>query len=276
MPTVIHLRAETKPLERRSPRTFSNLPSITALYVYITNKILIVSPKTAKALLEAGFVIHVERSPDRIYKDDEYKAVGAEIVPTGSWVNAPLEHIILGLKELPISGGPLSHTTIHFQHAFKGQDGAAEVLTRYARGGGTLYDLEFLTNENGQRVAAFSYWAGYSGAAIAYISWAHQILNPETVQGPLPIFESAPALANHVKSILGAAVSANKRHPRIIVIGALGRCGKGVIDFCRTVDIPEESILKWDMAETSHGGPFKEIAESDIVRFDLLKSLGGC
>jgi saccharopine dehydrogenase (NAD+, L-lysine-forming) len=234
-----------------------------------------VSPKTAKALLQAGFVIYVEQSPDRIYKDEEFKAVGAEIVPTGSWMNAPQEHIILGLKELPISGGPLSHTMIHFQHAFKGQLGAAEALSRFARGGGTLYDLEFLT-ENGRRVAAFSYWAGYAGAAIAFLSWAHQIHNPETVQGSVPIFDSAPALVNHVKSILEAAASTNRRHPRIIVIGALGRCGKGAIDLCRTVGIPEESILKWDMAETSRGGPFQEITESDIVRIYPLKSLGGC
>ena len=33
-------------------------------------------------------------------------------------------------------------------------------------GGGTLYDLEYLTDETGPpRVAAFGYWAGYAGAA---------------------------------------------------------------------------------------------------------------
>lgn len=28
--------------------------------------------------------------------------------------------------------------------------------------------------------------------------------------------------------------------------------------------IPDEQILKWDLAETAVGGPFKEIHESDI------------
>lgn len=59
-------------------------------------------------------------------------------------------------------------------------------------------------------------------------------------------------------------VKNNGKAPRVIVIGALGRCGKGAVDFCREVGIPEESIIKWDMAETAVGGPFKEITESDI------------
>jgi saccharopine dehydrogenase (NAD+, L-lysine-forming) len=128
-----------------------------------------------------------------------------------------------------------------------------------------LYDLEFLTDEDGRRVAAFGYWAGYAGAAIAVLSWAHQQLHPETAQGPVPVFDSAPALAHHVKSTMESSLCANDgRYPRIIVIGALGRCGKGAVDFCLTIGIPEESILKWDLAETSHGGPFSEVVESDI------------
>lgn len=63
-----------------------------------------VSPETAKALIDAGYVVRVEESPDRIYKTDEFKAIGAEIVPTGSWVNAPLDDVILGLKEIDPDG----------------------------------------------------------------------------------------------------------------------------------------------------------------------------
>ena len=59
-----------------------------------------VSPQTAKALIDAGYIVRVEDPSDRIYKIDEFKAVGAEIVPAGSWVNAPKDHVILGLKEI--------------------------------------------------------------------------------------------------------------------------------------------------------------------------------
>lgn len=54
--------------------------------------------------MSAGYVVRVEASPDRIYHDDEFSAAGAEIVTAGSWVEAPLDNIILGLKELPADG----------------------------------------------------------------------------------------------------------------------------------------------------------------------------
>ncbi|MBE3049786.1 saccharopine dehydrogenase, partial [Candidatus Bathyarchaeota archaeon] len=72
-------------------------------------------------------------------------------------------------------------------------------------------------------------------------------------------------LTSHIKAALAAPVQANGgQPPRVIVIGALGRCGKGAVDFCTDAGIPESSILKWDMAETSRGGPFPEVAGSDI------------
>ncbi|KAI1495291.1 Saccharopine dehydrogenase [Biscogniauxia mediterranea] len=243
MSKIIHLRAETKPFERRSP----------------------LSPETAKALIEAGYRVRVERSPERIYNDDEFEAVGAELVPAGSWLNAPREDIILGLKELPDEDIPLPHTYIHFQHIFKKQHGWAPSLSRFARGGGTLYDLEFLTDENGRRVAAFGYWAGYAGAALALLSWAHQVLHPGVVQGPVPAFDNAQVLVQHIKSAIEPAIRANGgKLPQVVVIGALGRCGKGAIDFCLAAGLGHESIIKMDMAETARGGPFSEITESDI------------
>lgn len=222
------------------------------------------SPTSAKALLDAGYTVRVEESADRIYRDDEFAAAGAELIPAGSWLKAPKEDVILGLKELPEDDIPFPNPYIHFQHCFKKQSGWASSLSRFSRGGGTLYDLEFLTNPDGRRLAAFGYWAGYAGAGIAIMSWAHQITNPGKPQGPVPSFDSAPALTSHVKAALEAPVRAEGRPPRVIVIGALGRCGKGAVDFCLDAGIPEESILKWDMAETSRGGPFPEVAESDI------------
>ncbi|KAI0398213.1 saccharopine dehydrogenase [Xylariaceae sp. FL0594] len=245
MSTVIHLRAETKPFERRSP----------------------LSPETAKALIDAGYVVRVEEAPDRIYKDSEFKDVGAEIVPAGSWVNAPVDGtIILGLKELPADGSPLPHTYIHFAHCFKKQDGWATELSRFAKANGLLYDLEFLVDERGARVAAFGFSAGYAGAALALLSWSHQLLNPGVPQGAVPAFDSASALIEHVKSSVEKALPLNNGQlPRLMIIGALGRCGKGAAKCLADAGIPENSILKWDLAETKRGGPFSEISDVDIL-----------
>lgn len=62
------------------------------------------TPSTVKALLEAGYKVNVERSPGRIFDDNEFEAVGATLVPEGYWVDAPKDAIILDLKELPESG----------------------------------------------------------------------------------------------------------------------------------------------------------------------------
>ncbi len=48
-------------------------------------------------------------------------------------------------------------------------------LRSFARGGGTLLDLEFLQDEKGRRLAAFGYHAGFAGAALALENWAWQL-----------------------------------------------------------------------------------------------------
>lgn len=60
-----------------------------------------VTPATVRKLLDKGFIVNVETSPVRIFEDKEFEDVGATMVPTGSWPNAPQDHIIIGLKELP-------------------------------------------------------------------------------------------------------------------------------------------------------------------------------
>jgi len=53
--------------------------------------------------------------------------------------------------------------------------------------------------------------------------------------------------------------------PRIIVIGALGRCGRGAVEMAYKIGIPKSAIAEWDLDETKAGGPFKEILEYDIL-----------
>ena len=77
------------------------------------------TPSTAKALLDAGYTVKVERSPERIFDDNEFEAVGATLVDEGSWVRAPAEEIIIGLKELPDEPAELPHVHVQFAHVYK-------------------------------------------------------------------------------------------------------------------------------------------------------------
>ena len=81
---------------------------------------------------------------------------------------------IIGLKDLPESTDPLPHTHIQFAHCFKNQEGWSSILSRFHRGGGILYDLEFLNDASGRRVAAFGFHAGFAGAAVALLAFASQ------------------------------------------------------------------------------------------------------
>ncbi|KAL8857386.1 MAG: hypothetical protein Q9178_006013 [Gyalolechia marmorata] len=250
--TTLHLRSETKYLERRTALT----------------------PTSAKALIDSGYKINVERSTGRVFRDEEYQAAGAHLVPGGTWPSAPRDHIIVGLKELPKDDALLIHDHIHFGHCYKRQENWDGYLSRFALGGGVLYDIEFLTHPPatpgtlGKRVAAFGYYAGFAGAAIALLAWAHQLIKPTT---PLPSvmpsdYPSQSHLEKAIKQALEHAIPINdSQPPRVIVIGALGRCGTGAVECCRAVDvIPDSFIEKWDMDETEAGGPFCEIVGSDI------------
>lgn len=244
-PVIIHLRAETKPLEARAALT----------------------PTTTKELIDAGFKVYVEEAPQSTFKSEEYEAIGATIVPEGSWKQAPKDRIILGLKELPENETfPLVHEHIQFAHCYKDQAGWKDVLGRFPAGNGTLYDLEFLEDDNGRRVAAFGFYAGFAGAAIGVLDWAFKQTHSDdqNLPGVTP-YPNEDALIADVKEQLSAALKkTGGKYPTGLVIGALGRCGSGAIDFFKKVGIPDENVKKWDMAETAPGGPFTEIVDSDI------------
>jgi len=151
-----------------------------------------------------------------------------------------------------------------FAHCYKQQGGWEKVLSRWSRGGGTLLDLEFLTDPNGRRVAAFGYHAGFAGCALALKVWAWQKRTGGTGEDHPAVtpYPNETALLKEVKEQLAAAVELNGgKYPQVIVIGALGRCGSGAVDAAIKAGVPADRILKWDMAETASGGPFPEILE---------------
>ena len=210
------------------------------------------TPDGACTLIEKGIRVSVEDSQSRIIPTADYAKVGCTIVAENTWPGAPKDAIIFGLKELPEDGTPLIHRHIMFGHAFKGQHSGKALLQRFQAGGGTLYDLEYLTDAAGRRVAAFGYWAGYAGAAVSVIAWLAQ--QKGKTCGSVAAYPNKDALLHDLYNAM-QGVSAS---PNAIVIGALGRVGTGAADLCDHLNIP---VTKWDMAETSTGGPFPEILD---------------
>jgi saccharopine dehydrogenase (NAD+, L-lysine-forming) len=225
-----------------------------------------ITPSGVRDLLDAGMTVTVERSTARIVPDADYADLGIAMPPAGSWRQAPDEAIIFGLKELPDDEAPLTHRHIMFGHAFKGQPAGRRLLHRFRAGGGTLLDLEYLTDEAGRRVAAFGYWAGYAGAAVCLKAWAAQRQN--RLLGPVKAVPSATHLLTELQSDL---VACGAHRPTAIVIGAQGRVGSGVIDLCTAMGVP---TTRWDMAETASGGPFPEVLQHDLFFNCVLAAPG--
>lgn len=250
----ILLRAEQKPFEHRS-----------------------FSPAVIGALVQAGYPVSVERSPadpnyKRIFNDDEYEAVGATLVPSGVWPDAAPGTLIVGLKELPEEDFALKNSHLTFAHCYKGQGGADKVLSRFPRGGSVLYDLEFLVDEVGRRVSAFGYYAGFTGAALGVKTWAWQLSHPGEKLPPVASFTDGRGyylnedeLVEQMRADVAAGEKALGRKPTAMVLGALGRCGRGACDLFIKAGLPEENITRWDLAETKdRQGPYEEIAQHDI------------
>lgn len=229
------LRAETKPDEQRTALT----------------------PNGAKSLVNAGFKVTIECGSQSIFDQQLYRESGVEFSQAGSWVDAPKDAIILGLKELPEATFPLIHQHIYFAHAYKEQSGWQALLSRFKSGGGQLFDLEYLVDENQRRIAAFGYWAGFSGAALAVLAWANQ------QQGTSPALTDIGSYTDkqHLLTEISQTLAHGENKPKILVIGAKGRSGSGAVDLAKALSL---DVVEWDLAETQKGGPFAEINQHDI------------
>jgi saccharopine dehydrogenase (NAD+, L-lysine forming) len=227
-PVHVWIRSESRGTERRAP----------------------VVPADVPLLLDAGLEVTVEESPQRIFSIDEYAVAGASIAPEGAWVEAPHDAYILGIKELPDEPASLHHRHIYFAHAFKGQEDARSTLERFRRGGGRLLDIEYLTDEDGRRVVAFGYWAGYVGAALGVLHLADMLSTPLS---PMAKHELDAELERAGKAGVDVAIA--------LVTGARGRSGRGAQRALLTAGMP---ITRWDRQET------RDLHKQALLGHDLL------
>ena len=137
------------------------------------------------------------------------------------------------------------HPHIYFAHAFKGQDGAEEVLARFERGGGDLLDIEYLTVD-GRRVVAFGRWAGYVGAALGVLTVRGQLETPLT-----------PMTRPELDDLLAASLD----DMSALVIGARGRSGGGAVE---ALAVAGARITPWDAGHT------RDLDREALLEHDLL------
>lgn len=108
-----------------------------------------------------------------------------------------------------------------------------------------MYDLEFLTDAQGRRVAAFGFHAGFAGAAAGALAHAAQ-KNGKTL-GLLEPYPNEAAMVQDVRQKLGGS----GKGIRALVIGALGRCGRGAVDLFRKIGL-NEYVRRNSLTRESH------------------------
>jgi saccharopine dehydrogenase (NAD+, L-lysine-forming) len=97
-------------------------------------------------------------------------------------------------------------------------------------------------------------------------AWAWQLNN--LLDNPIPSVAgclSRSLLLDYVKSRMLEGEPKVGRKPRVLIIGALGRCGTSAVDPCKQADKHNENTLQWDLLETrAMPGPYEEVSTSDI------------
>lgn len=168
-----------------------------------------------------------------------------------------------------LPSGAVVNAHTYFAHCYKGQDGWQHVMEAYKKGNGqgVLYDYEFLNNQKGHNVgAAMSPFAGFVGCAEGIRAWCWQLLHKDS-NGEPPLPPIKPSTKARVLQNLKEQVQKvkekypNQKAPKVMVMGALGRCGTGARECAHACGL---ETIDWDMEETKKGGPFPEILQSDI------------
>lgn len=116
-------------------------------------------PEDVRELIaEHGIQVVVQPSEIRVFKDEEYAAVGAQVQEDLS----PCD-VIFAVKEVPPHLLLPGKTYVYFAHVIKGQPYNMPMLKRLLDLGCVLIDYEKITDEKGRRLIFFGRHAGWAG-----------------------------------------------------------------------------------------------------------------
>lgn len=93
----------------------------------------------------------------------------------------------------------------------------------------------------GRRVAAFGFHAGFAGAAAALLALADRKSGGPLKGLMLEPYQNEGAMVKDVKEKLGRARNADGSvlRPTALVMGALGRCGRGAVELLKKIGLAE-------------------------------------
>jgi alanine dehydrogenase len=121
----------------------------------------------AEAQVELPLRIVVQPSGIRCFKDEEYIKHGIKLQEDLSDCD-----VLMGVKEVPINELQPEKTYLFFSHTIKKQAYNRPLLQAILQKKIRLIDYEALTDERGERLIAFGFYAGIVGAHNALWTWS--------------------------------------------------------------------------------------------------------
>jgi len=147
---IIYLRCEINENEKRTP----------------------IIPEDVPILIKHGFILYVETSKNRIFKDNEYLDKGA-IITNKPWYHPDFQYgLIVGLKEIRELEFLSYHKHLYFAHCYKNQHNSKLILNSFLQSKSIIYDFEYFYNNDKKRLISFGYYAGITGTLITLYHYA--------------------------------------------------------------------------------------------------------
>jgi len=204
----------------------------------------------------------VQRSPNRIFPDAEFRDAGAELRD-----DIPDTDVVLAVKEIPTALLRPRKTYVYFAHVIKGQAHNMPMLRRLLELETTLIDYEKIVDDHGRRLIFFSIHAGYAGMIETLWCTAHR-LAAQGVQTPLLEVKHAYEYANlaeaqaHLREI-GVAIAhrglGDLKRPLTIGVAGYGNVARGCHEILACLPVTE--VLPADLAEAS----LRPVADGPIL-----------
>jgi len=129
------------------------------------DKRVVLSPEMCQEVMKEhpDARIIVESSDIRVFKDDDYRAVGVEVKEDVSEAD-----VMLGIKEVKEEALIPKKKYFFFSHTIKKQPYNRSLLHTVLKKKIQLFDHELITRPNGARLIGFGYYAGLVGAYNAF------------------------------------------------------------------------------------------------------------
>jgi len=246
---------------------------------YLMERRSAITPEHAKKLIAKGLEVIVESSEKRIFKDDEYKAVGTKVVNDIS-----ASPVVFGVKEMPLDIFENQKTYIFFSHTIKGQEYNMPLLKRMIEKKINLIEYEKIADDKGKRLIFFGRFAGLAGMINSLWSYGLRMkeMGIETPFLDIKQSHQYDSLEEAKEAIKKVGIRIREEglpaelKPMVIGITGYGNVARGAMEIADLLPIIEISPDELEMLDQNQNLPsnvvfrvtFKEMHLSKLIDSD--------